>query len=138
MRKAIPRIKEFPDDGRIWRVDWFGGVERNHMIPTEPKIQLIISPLLDGITDYAASSAVNHEERRTISIGVGQLPLVTIGSLWLNRQAAGKDKIFHNLAISPDTVRLVKSDTKVDGQPLILKRFHQISGRLAVNCLAIK
>jgi hypothetical protein len=142
MRKAIPRIKEFPDDGRIWRVDWFGGVERNHMVPTEPNIQLIISPLLDGVTDYAASSAVNHEERRTISIGVGQLPLVTIGSLWLNRrclvETAGKDKIFHNLTISPDTVRLVKSDAKVDGHPLILKRFHQIGPGLAANCLAIK
>ncbi|MCF7965191.1 MAG: hypothetical protein K9L79_06595 [Methylobacter tundripaludum] len=142
MRKAIPRIKEFPDDGRIWRVDWFGGVERNHMVPSEPKIQLIISPLLDGVTDYAASSAVNHEERRTISIGVGQLPLVTIGSLWLSRrclvETAGKDKIFHSLAITPDTVRLVKSDTKVDGQPLILKRFHQIGPGLAANCLAIK
>jgi len=44
------------------------------MVPTEPKIQLIISPLLDGVTDYAASNAVNHEERRSISIGVGQLP----------------------------------------------------------------
>jgi hypothetical protein len=142
MRKSIPRIKEFPDDGRIWRVDWFGGIERNYMVPTEPKIQLIISPLLDGVTDYAASSAVNHEERRTISIGVGQLPLVTIGSLWLNRrcliETAGKDKIFHNLIIAPDTVRLVKSDTKVDGQPLILKRFHQIGAGLAANCLAIK
>lgn len=142
MRKSIPRIKEFPDDGRIWRVDWFGGVERNQMVPTEPKIQLIISPLLEGVTDYAASSAVNHEERRTISIGVGQLPLVTIGSLWLNRrclvETAGKDKIFHNLSITPDTVRLIKSDAKVDGQPLILKRFHQIGPGLAANCLAIK
>lgn len=142
MRKTIPRIKEFPDDGRIWRVDWFGGVERNQMVPTEPKIQLIISPLLDGVTDYAASSAVNHEERHTISIGVGQLPLVTIGSLWLNRrcliETAGKDKTFHNLAISPDTVRLVKSDAKVDGHPLILKRFHQIGPGLAANCLAIQ
>lgn len=81
MRKAIPRIKEFPDDGRIWRVDWFGGVERNPQVPSEPKIQLIISPVVDGATDYAAISAVNHEERRSISIGVGQLLLVTIGSL---------------------------------------------------------
>jgi len=108
------------------------------MVPTEPKIQVITSPLLGGATDYAASSAINHEERRTIS----QLPLVTIGSLWLNRhclvEAAGKDKIFHNLTISPDTVRLVKSEAKVDGPPLILKHFHQIGAGLATNCLAIK
>ncbi|POZ63330.1 hypothetical protein [Chromobacterium alticapitis] len=142
MRKAIPRIKEFPDDGRIWRVDWFGGVERNPQVPSEPKIQLIISPVVGGATDYAASNAVNHEERRSISIGVGQLPLVTIGSLWQNRHclvaSAGKVKTFDNLIISPKTVRLVKSDVSVDGQQLIRKKYHQIGAGLATNCVAIE
>ncbi|MCG9125334.1 hypothetical protein LH460_11750 [Laribacter hongkongensis] len=142
MRKAIPRIKEFPDDGRIWRVDWFGGVERNLQVPSEPKIQLIISPVVDGATDYAAINAVNHEERRSISIGVGQLPLVTIGSLWQNRHClvatAGKTNTFENLVISPETVRLVKSDVLVDGQQLIRKKYHQIGAGLAANCLAIE
>ncbi|MCG9053523.1 hypothetical protein LH447_10530 [Laribacter hongkongensis] len=142
MRKAIPRIKEFPDDGRIWRVDWFGGVERNPQVPSEPKIQLIISPVVDGAADYAASNAVNHEERRSISIGVGQLPLVTIGSLWQNRHClvatAGKTNTFENLVISPETVRLVKSDVLVDGQQLIRKKYHQIGAGLAANCLAIE
>lgn len=142
MRKAIPRIKEFPDDGRIWRVDWFGGVERNSQIPSEPKIQLIISPVVDGATDYAAISAVNHEERRSISIGVGQLPLVTIGSLWQNRrclvESAGKTKVFENLVISPKTVRLVKAGALVDGQQLIRKKYHQIRAGLAAQCLAVE
>ncbi|QRO33322.1 hypothetical protein [Chromobacterium violaceum] len=142
MRKAIPKIKEFPDDGRIWRVDWFGGVERNPQVPSEPKIQLIISPVVDGAADYAASNAVNHEERRSISIGVGQLPLVSIGSLWQNRhcliESAGKPKVFDNLVISPETVRLVKSDALVDGQQLIRKKYHQIGAGLAANCLAIE
>lgn len=142
MRKVIPRIKEFPDDGRIWRVDWFGGVERNSQVPSEPKIQLIISPVVDGATDYAASNAVNHEERRSISIGVGQLPLVTIGSLWQNRrclvESAGKSKTFENLVISPATVRLLKSDALVDGQQLIRKKYHQIGAGLAASCLAIE
>lgn len=142
MQKAIPRIKEFPDDGRIWRVDWFGGVERNPQVPSEPKIQLIISPVVDGVSDYAASNAVNHEERRSISIGVGQLPLVSIGSLWQNRhcliESAGKTKVFENLVVSPETVRSVKSDVLVDGQQLIRKKYHQIGAGLAANCLAIE
>lgn len=142
MRKAIPKIKEFPDDGRIWRVDWFGGVERNPQVPSEPKIQLIISPVVDGASDYAASNAVNHEERRSISIGVGQLPLVSIGSLWQNRhcliESAGKTKVFENLVISPETVRPVKSDVLVDGQLLIRKKYHQIGVGLAASCLAIE
>ncbi|WP_189534572.1 hypothetical protein [Paludibacterium paludis] len=123
-------------------MDWFGGVERNPQIPSEPKIQLIISPVVAGATDYAATSAVNHEERRSISIGVGQLPLVTIGSLWQNRhclvEIAGKTKTFDNLVISPETVRLLKSDALVEGQSLIRKKYHQIGVGLAANCLAIE
>ncbi|WP_046157834.1 hypothetical protein [Chromobacterium vaccinii] len=142
MRKAIPKIKEFPDDGRIWRVDWFGGVERNPQIPSEPKIQLIISPVVDGAIDYAASNSVNHEERSSISIGIGQLPLITIGSLWQNRhcliESAGKTKVFENLVISPKTALLVKSDALVGGQPLVRKKYHQIGAGLAANCLAIE
>lgn len=42
MQNGIPKIREFPDDGRIWRVDWFGGVERNHQIYSEPKIQVSV------------------------------------------------------------------------------------------------
>ncbi|WP_156952562.1 hypothetical protein [Microvirgula aerodenitrificans] len=123
-------------------MDWFGGVERNPQVPSEPKIQLIISPVVDGAADYAATSAVNHEERRSISIGVGQLPLVTIGSLWQNRHClvenAGKTKTFDNLVISPETVRLLKSDALVEGQLLIRKKYHQIGAGLAANCLAIE
>ncbi|WNB77187.1 hypothetical protein [Methylomonas koyamae] len=141
MRKKIPKIKEFPDDGRIWRVDWFGGVERNEQVPSEPKIQLIISPVVDE-SDFAASRAVNHAERQVISIGVGQLPLVTIGSLWQNRRrlisTAGRTTLFNNLEISPEKVRVIKSDAIIDGTPLIPKRYHQIGTGLSAKCLAVE
>ena len=143
MRKTIPKIKEFPNDGRIWRVDWFGGVERNDLVPSEPKIQLIISPIISGTgLDYAASKAVNHDERQTISIGVGQLPLITIGSLWQHQRClpsvAGKKKPFFDLEISPDKVQVIKSDLVVEGRPLIPKSHYQIGAGLAAKCLAVE
>lgn len=142
MSRLIPRIREFPDDDRFWRVDWFGGLERNHQVPTEPKIQIIISPVVPGATDYASTNAVSDKDRQTITIGVGQLPLVSIGSLWQNRRClidhAGKSRTFNNLAINPDTVQLVRSDAEVDGDQLIRRAFHRIGAGLAANCLAIK
>lgn len=142
MSRLIPRIREFPDDDRIWRVDWFGGLERNHQVPTEPKIQIIISPVVPGATDYASTNAVSDKDRQTITIGVGQLPLVSIGSLWQNRRClidnAGKSRTFNNLAINPDTVQLIRSDAEVDGDQLIRRHFHRIGAGLAANCLAIK
>ncbi|WP_323815852.1 hypothetical protein [Cellvibrio sp. NN19] len=142
MGKAIPKIKEFPDDGRIWRVDWFGSIERNPQVPSEPKVQVIISPLVEGAKDFAAISAVKHEDRQTITVGVGQLPAISIGSLWKNRrcipEVAGTEEIFSNLQINSQTVQLVRSDFKTDGDTLIKAQFHRVGVGLYANCLAIK
>lgn len=143
MKEAIPRIREFPDDDRIWRVDWFGSVERNEKVPSEPKVQLIVSPLLEGVTDYASINAVNHKDRKIIAVGVGQLPAISIGSLWKNRRCmpgvAGQVKEFTGLQINAQTVQLLRSDFKIDGESLIKRQFHLIGGAgLNANCLVIK
>lgn len=95
MGRVSLRIKEFPDDGRIWRIDWFGGIERNVQVPTEPKNQLIISPARDSAINFASTNAVDDDERKTITIGVGQLSLVSIGSLWQNQRCLIKGGFKH-------------------------------------------
>jgi hypothetical protein len=71
----IPAIQEFPQDDQIWRVDFFGGIQRNSSIPDEPTIQIILSPLANPNNkdpkELASVKAVTHELRRTIHIGVG-------------------------------------------------------------------
>lgn len=144
MKEAIPRIREFPDDDRIWRVDWYGSIERNERVPSEPKVQVIISPLVEEVSDYASIKAVNHDDRKIIGVGVGQLPAISIGSLWKNRRClsycAGQSKEFSDLVINAQTVQLLRSDFKVDGDTLIKRQFHQIGGAagLRANCLAVK
>ena len=41
-KNVIPSIREFPNDGRIWRIDWLGGLQRNPAVPDEPLIQASI------------------------------------------------------------------------------------------------
>lgn len=144
MRNAnpIPRIKEFPNDGRIWRVDWFGGLERNHQVPTEPKIQVIISPAKPGISDFTANRSYVEEEQKVITIGTGQLPAITIGSLWQNKhclpQTAGITHQFSGVNISAATVEVVRANTVVSGDLLIRKLYHRIGIGLSSFCLAIE
>ncbi|MBL8507918.1 MAG: hypothetical protein JNM11_05590 [Chitinimonas sp.] len=142
MSRTIPPIKEFPKDGRKWRVDWFGAVERNYDIPSEPYVQLVISPLREGVTDYAANSAVVHDDRKTILIGVGQLPLLSIGSLWQDghclRERAGKSVTFDDLEISDGTTQVVLANHTEDGQQLIPFNAYRIGGPgMGSKCLAI-
>ena len=88
--KGISGIKEFPSDGRYWRVDWFGAIQPNPRVAREPALQVIITPFKTTDTNQltsnklatAASSLVDYTEQRTISVGSGQLPMLCIGSIW--------------------------------------------------------
>jgi hypothetical protein len=142
VNRTIPAIKEFPKDGRIWRVDWFGAVERNYDIPTEPYLQVVISPLRQGATDYASNNSVVHDDRKTILIGVGQLPLLSIGSLWQEGHClpgrAGKATTFEYLEISDDTTRVVPANQVEEGQQLIPFNAHRVGGAgMGSKCIAI-
>lgn len=143
MTEGLPSIKEFPHDDRIWRVDWFGAVERNPQVFSEPTIQVIISPLASDYKDPASRGAVIDHERHSIRIGVGQLPIITVGSLWNNgtRQtiAAGGIESLSNIQISPDTVRQISSGHKEDDQWVIPPNYHTVGpGGLNAQCLAIE
>lgn len=129
MSQGIPRIEEFPSDNRYWRVDWFGAIERNPNVPSEPYVQLVISPLLRNedihstAKHLASTHVTDYEKQRVISIGVGQLPFVSIGSVWLNGNCqavkAGALQYFNNLPINDKTVRTVPGNHQVEDKNLI-------------------
>jgi len=129
----IPRIREFPSDGRFWRIDWFGGVERNPYVPSEPAIQVLLSPLRTpsslSDTDPASVRAINAQEQTTVLVGTGQLPLLCIGSLWKDgicqSHYAGREETFKDLLISPGTTRVVTANHRVGGGWLISPRFYR-------------
>ncbi|WDV27318.1 hypothetical protein [Aeromonas caviae] len=129
----IPRIREFPSDGRFWRIDWFGGVERNPYVPSEPAIQVLLSPLRTpsslSDTDPASVRAINSQEQTTVLVGTGQLPLLCIGSLWKDgicqSHYAGREETFRDLLVSPGTTRVVTANHRVGGGWLISPRFYR-------------
>lgn len=129
----IPRIREFPSDGRFWRIDWFGGVERNPYVPSEPAVQVLLSPLRTpsslSDTDPASVRAINAQEQTTVLVGTGQLPLLCIGSLWKDgicqSHYAGREETFKDLLVSPGTTRVVTANHRVGGGWLISPRFYR-------------
>lgn len=129
----IPRIREFPSDGRFWRIDWFGGVERNPSIPSEPTIQVLLSPLRTypslSDTDPASVRAINALEQTTILIGTGQLPLLCIGSIWKDGicqpHYAGREEIFRDLLVDPSTTQVITANHRIGSSRLISPRFYR-------------
>lgn len=134
MLRQYPAIDEIINLGEgIWRVDWFGAIERNPSIPTEFVIRVILSRIRENwkSPDIETDDAVHNESRRSVLIGVGQLPFVYIGSLWREgkRLAIKAGKILTiNLNIGPATTNISKSMDSVEDQTLIPFNSHQVSG----------
>lgn len=123
----IPKIKEFPQDGRFWRVDWIGAQVPSSEITTEPFIQIYLSPFTISSdappSKLVSKNAVDWSEQKTIDVGVGQLPFIENGSIWKEgarqKVLAGTNKTFSDLNISKSTVKLVRANHQIDNQFLI-------------------
>ncbi|MBM97088.1 MAG: hypothetical protein CMI09_14720 [Oceanospirillaceae bacterium] len=127
-KQRIPRIEEFPKDGRYWRVDWVGALLPNPEVTTEPHVQIVISPFLsdphslrpDGLSSVRVTDL---SRQKVIKVGIGQLPLFDIGSVWLNglHQGiySGVVEEFRDLDINGRTVRNISAIHKDAGVNVI-------------------
>lgn len=141
----VIQIKEFPNDGRVWRIDWFGAVRKNDNVPTEPTIDVYLRPV--SVTDKTSIADFGwlNKERICCTIGVGQLPVLTIGSLWKNGKLLDYQVIvpsnLPNVNIAEDSVRLIEAGHKDQTGYIINKAAFDIGGfknGLSARCLAIE
>lgn len=137
MGAASFKIKEFPTDGRHWRVDWLGALTRNPSVTTEPSFQVVLSPVEPGYhfarpKDLASNKAVDFKQHVIKDIGVGQLPLINIGSVWKDgvrvSHRIGRERRYNQLLINPSKVKIVRGDHKVDDKPLIPFEAYRFGG----------
>lgn len=108
-------INKFPQDDQIWELIWFGSVNsaRNVNNPKEP----LLTVLLQNTT--------NNNQTILKNVGVGQLPILAIGSQWRNGKRIGhfKDsarngyiKTHLQLTISEEAITTTKTGAKIDEQ----------------------
>ena len=144
-KMPVIQIKEFPNDGRVWRIDWFGAVRKNDNVPTEPTIDVYLRPV--SVTDKTSIADFGwlNKERICCTIGVGQLPVLTIGSLWKNGKLLDYKVIvpsnLPNVNIAEDSVRLIEAAHKDQTGYIINKAAFDIGGfknGLSARCLAIE
>lgn len=141
----IPRIEEFPRDNLYWRVDWVGALLPNPEITTEPHVQIVISPFFsdpNGLRPDGLSSvrATDLSRQKVIKIGVGQLPLINVGSVWKDGLHiglfAGKGEIFTDLQINPKSVKEIPALHKDSGWSVIPYSHYRV-GKAGAGSLLI-
>lgn len=125
----IPPIDEFPM-GK-WKLQWLGRINRNDNVQTEPTIEVSLQSLED-----------TSKSPTTVDIGVGQLPLLTIGSIWENKikthNVIGDLITLPNIVINDSKTKIFNirkslSDTEMK---FIIPRSEWAV--LSSNCLAIE
>lgn len=128
----MPRVNNFPNDGKTWRVDWFGGIMRTIDVPSDPLMEVIMSPLFDPDGEITAQWNIDSDNQKIFLVPIGLLPMISCGSVWKNgreiRRTDIKKEEFPDLIISQATVQEIHSDFKIDGKTLI-PATHHIIGR---------
>jgi len=128
-------IEEFKDASRpdsTWRLNWFGSIERDPDVATEYKVQVVLTKVKDDAKGaWHTEGAVEQDTLRMVSIGIGQLPLLRIGSLWKKGKLillrSGVEQVF-DLDI-PKGVPSFYSATEIVGKSsLVPFRDHRLMG----------
>ncbi|WP_223787168.1 hypothetical protein [Marinicella meishanensis] len=96
MSAELLKLSYFPDDGRIWRVEWVYDIRYNLAVPSESVFVAAIAPLTkeaqqlyesgiqENIKQFYRANLVEKDALKEIEVGVGQSALIDIGSLWKN------------------------------------------------------
>ena len=128
-------IEEFKDASRpdsTWRLNWFGVIERDPDVATEYKLQVVLTLVKEHMRGHwHTEAAVEQDVVRMARIGVGQLPLLRIGSLWkdgaLVRLRSGIEQLF-SLDIPAGMPSFYSATDKVGLSGLIPFRDHRLMG----------
>lgn len=128
-------IEEFKDasrPGSTWRLNWFGGVERDPKVATEYKLQVVLTKVKDDARGaWHTERAVEQDILRMVPVGIGQLPLLRMGSLWrdgkLETLRSGDAQVF-DLDIPPGLPNYYIATDKVGLSGLVPFRDHRLMG----------
>jgi hypothetical protein len=80
--EAVYAIDDFPADDLLWRIEWIGGVGYNTSVPSDPLIDVCLAQLPAGERNPLSTRSRSSQTKRTVRIGVGLLPYISIPSVW--------------------------------------------------------
>src|ERR1700758_1659430 len=109
MVNAVYAIDDFPGDALLWRIEWIGGVGYSTSVASDPQISICLAQLPAGQTDPLSARSRSSQTKRTVRIGVGLLPYISIASVWQQRRPVITDLAAsrHRLTIDTSSCRMV-------------------------------
>src|SRR5262249_39736778 len=87
----------------LWRIEWVGGVGYNTSVPSEPRIDVCLAQLPVGETNPVSARSRSSQTKRTVKIGIGLLPHISIASVWQKRRPVVTDLAIYRHFLHIDT-----------------------------------
>lgn len=81
------RLKAFPDDKQLWKVDRFGDLLPNTNSKSEPLLEVFIVPFTGDVIDQQTLKQkrfYDYKRFSKIKLGVSLLPFLHLGTFWRN------------------------------------------------------
>ncbi len=108
------RLKAFPDDKRLWKIDWFGDLLPNPNARSEPLLEVFIVPFKETELNQQTlkqKSSYDYKQVRKIEVGISLLPFLHLGTFWssgIHQTTALTERVFlRNLQINPQNTRII-------------------------------
>ncbi len=144
MPARIPPVREFPDDGALWRIEALGVVEQ-----TLPEAKIEVHLCKGVLSRSSPGQPKTTPYRMTVKVGIGQIAYLALGSYWQKRrrleQSAGVRRTLPVLEIKDSHTRLVRLSHPVgqteEGKPKwMIPPFHYSlpSDVYKSQCIAIE
>jgi hypothetical protein len=109
MAEAVYAIDDFPADDLLWRIEWIGGVGYNTNVPSDRLIDVCLAQLPVGETNPLSARSRSSQTKRTVRIGIGLLPYISIASVWRRHRPVPTNLAAsrHRLRIDTSSCRMV-------------------------------
>ena len=126
-QQPIIEIAEFPHDNKLWRIDNLGAITSKLGNNNNLMIEVNLRPVSQSTLNQFASSFYknnkriideNWQQRITCQLNIGQLPILTIGSIWKNGQletynAISQTVSVQNVNITKQNIQFIDSNKKI-------------------------
>jgi hypothetical protein len=110
------QIQEFRFNDNPWRIDWLGRIIYPGAGQGEPRITVHLSELITEYSDPLSNNSLAEPPRHeTVTINVGQLALLKVGSIWIDgiQIQPRKAPAQIDVSIDHDQVSLMQFNDKV-------------------------
>ena len=121
------RISSFPQDGRLWRLDWVGRIHGRSGVRQTPMVDVQLTPVSwEGLRWRNDQRAYDHSASLILAVSINLWPLLRIATFWKDGERVygdAGDIIDVTADVTSETQLLSRAFDRLDGGRVLIPPF---------------